>query len=426
MRWKVGKHNLKSNGIPVYHFYDSGGTMHLCGLGWKIGSIHDPADALGMAHLVEHVLFRGIPRHTEDPVYDMIFRYFGGMENHNIFTTYANTYYGGPELYVRRYIHEVMKVITDVLKSRYITAEGLAIEKTVINNEYRQTDLDDPNSMLDSLFYETMYDTNPVRNSIIGDMEQLKALTPQKVRKFIERTYVSGNMFGIVFGPNRSEAIKIGRKYLDDWPHLGSPTVLDTSGFDLVPAHSSPRVAEQPRSGQKQYYVAAGFPTAVYKTKEDAALDVIAKVVERRLYDVIRERGHDLTEGNYHNPIIVDRTLTHGSVGAWFATASKDFALYGRDAIVREFTRLREELIPEQMFDNARDSLREKFYSNFRDTPGEVVNLVVDAISNGDPDLKHLHSYPDRLNALTRSRVRQVANKYFNPNGFVSATVTPA
>ena len=400
--------------------------MHLCGLGWKIGSIHDPSDAMGMAHLVEHVLFRGIPRHAEDPVYDMIFRYFGGMENHGIFTTYANTYYGGPELYVRRYIHEVMKVISDVLKSRYITAEGLAIEKTVINNEYRQTDLDDPTSMLDSLFYETMYDTNPVRNPIIGDMEHLKALTPQKVRRFVERTYVSGNMFAIVFGPKRQESMEIAQKYLDDWPHLGSPTVLDTSGFDQVPAHSSPRVAEQPRIGQKQYYVAAGFPTAVYKTKEDAALDVAAKVVERRLYDVIRERGHNLTEGTYHNPILIDRTLTNGSVGAWFATASRDFALYGRDAIVKEFTRLREELIPEKMFDDARDSLREKFYSSFRDTPGEVVEKVVAAVSNGDPDLKLLHTYPDRLNALTRSKVRQVANKYFRPNGFVSATVTPA
>lgn len=400
--------------------------MHLCGLGWKIGSIHDPSDAMGMAHLVEHVLFRGIPRHAEDPVYDMIFRYFGGMENHGIFTTYANTYYGGPELYVRRYIHEVMKVVSDVLKSRYITAEGLAIEKTVINNEYRQMDLDDPTSVLDSLFYETMYDTNPVRNPIIGDMEHLKALTLQKVRRFIERTYVSGNMFAIVFGPKRQESMEIAQKYLDDWPHLGSPTVLDTSGFDLVPAHSSPRVAEQPRIGQKQYYVVAGFPTAVYKTKEDAALDVAAKVVERRLYDVIRERGHNLTEGTYHNPILIDRSLTNGSVGAWFATASRDFALYGRDAIVKEFTRLREELIPADMFEAARDSLREKFYSSFRDSPGIVVDLVVAAASNGDPDLKLLHTYPDRLNALTRSKVRQVANKYFNPNGFVSATVTPA
>lgn len=426
MRWKVGKHNLKSNGIPVYHFYDSGGTMHLCGLGWKIGSIHDPPDALGMAHLVEHVLFRGIPRHAEDPVYDMIFRYFGGMEDHNISTTYANTYYGGPELYVRRYIHEVMKVITEVLKSRYITAEGLAIEKTVINNEYRQTDLDDPTSMLNSLFYETMYDTNPVRNSIIGDMEQLKALTLQRVRKFVECTCVSGNMFAIVFGPKRQESIEIAQRYLDDWPHLGSPTVLDTSKFDLVPVHSSPRVAEQPRSGQKQHYVAAGFPTACYATKEDAALNVAAKVVERRLYDVIRERGHDLTEGNYHNPILIERTLTNGSVGAWFSTASAAFARYGRDAIIKEFTRLREELIPSDMFDAARDSLREKFYSAFRDSPGMVVDLVVAAASNGDPDLKLLHTYPDRLNALTAKKVREVANKYFHLNGFVSAMVTPA
>ena len=426
MRWRVGKHNLKSNGIPVYHFYDSGGTMHLCGLGCKIGSNNDPADALGMAHLVEHVLFRGVHKGIEDPVYNMIFRYFGGMENHNIFTNHTVTYYGGPELYVRRYIHEVMRITAEILKTRYVTAENLAIEKTVINNEYRQTDLDDPNSIVDSLFYETMYDTNPVRNPILGNMDQLRVLTLNKVRKFIERTYVSGNMFAVVFGPKKQESMDIAQKYLDDWPHLGNPTVLDTSGFDLVPVHSSPRVAEMPRAGQRQHYVAVGYPTSCYATREDAALNVISKVVERRLYEVLREKSHRLTEGNYHNPIFAERTLTHGAVGAWFATASSDFARYGRDAIVKEFTRLREEPISPSMLDLTRDSLRERYYSAFRDSPGMVVDLVVAAASNGDPDLKLLHTYPDRLNSLTSRKVREIANKYFHPNGFVSATVTPA
>ncbi len=428
MRWKVGYHDL-SNGIRVYYFYDSGDTTHICGVGFRVGSAHDPPNARGEAHLVEHLLFRGVPRNSDDlthnPVYDMIFRYFGGMEEHNILTNFGVTYYGGPGLYRRQHIHEVMSVIVNVLKARFVNRLGVDIEKTVVNNEYRQTDLDEAVSRMDTLFYKTMYDTNPVRNGVLGDIEQLRVLKLNDLNQFIEHHYVAENMFVPIFGPTSKESIAIARKYLDDWPFKGSPTKLDVKSFDRVPVLTSPRVVEKPQIGQVQHYVATGFVTCAYGNTEDAALDVIAKVVERRLYDVIREKSHNFTEGNYHNPVFSERSLAHGAVGAWFATASLDFSRYGRDAIVSEFTRLREELIPWEKFERARDSLREKFFGKFRDSPEMVADLVIQAAANGDRDLTLLHTYPKRLNSLKPAKVREVANRYFSKNSFVSVTVTP-
>ncbi|MEX2090822.1 MAG: pitrilysin family protein [Candidatus Paceibacterota bacterium] len=424
MRWKASHHDLKSNGIRVYYFYDSGGTTHICGVGYRVGSIHDP---VGVPHLVEHILFRGKPQDAEsDPIYNMIFRYFGGMENHNIFTTWDCTYYGGPGLYRRSHIHEVLPIIVSALRDRYLGRLGLSIEKTVINNEYRQTDLDNPNSQLSEAFYQTMYETNPVRNPIIGYIEQLKKVRVTDVKRFIERHYVAENMFVIVVGPKREEAIAIAKKYLDDWPHKGSPVKLDLDSFDRLPRHTVPRIRETTKVGLAQNYVMVGYSSCCHNSRDDAAVDLIERIIERRLYDSIREKSRNFKDGTYHNPTFTERSLAHGVIGAWFATASQDFAKYGRDAIVAEFRKLREELVPGEMLDGARDSLREGFFSSFRDTPEEVVEMVIAAASGGDPDLKMLHSYPERLKKLTPIKIREIANNYFDPNGFTAVTISPA
>lgn len=427
MRWKVGHNDLKSNGIRVYYFYDSGGTTHICGIGFKVGSVHDPPDMKGLAHMVEHLSFRGPNTAPEDDVvYNLVYRYFGGMEGHNIFTTYGLTYYGGPGLYYRNYMNPVLDTLVGVLKLRFVDEHGLSVEKTVINNEYQQTDLDNPESRLGELFLNTMYDTNPVRNGILGDVNQLRTLKLNRVEEFLKEKYVAENMFVVVFGPKREEAISMARKYLDAWPYRGQPISLDIKNFDRIPALSIPRVIESNRSSFSQNYIMAGFPTGCYDSKDDAALDVLSRVLERKLYNVLREKGKDFDRGTYHNPAFIERSLAHGNIGAYFATANLDFARYGRDAIVREFLRLREELVSRSLFDGLRDSAREKFLENFRDSPAEVVELVIQAAANGDSDLKHLHSYADRLNDLTTNKLREVANKYFNPNGFVGVILSPA
>lgn len=422
MRWKVGWHDLE-NGIRVYYFYDSGGTTHICNVGFKVGSVHDLP---GMAHLAEHILFRGRKSGPEDPVYNMIYRYFGGMERHNIFTSYAITNYGGLGLYRRSHMREVMPVIVDVLKDRFISREGISIEKAVINNEFRQHDLDKPESQLGELFLQTTYETNPIRRPVIGEMSELRKFTPRMIRQFIQKYYVALNMFTLVFGPKKEESLAIAREYLDDWPYVGQPPVLDLKSFDKVPKFTKPRITETGRVGLAQHYVMTGFPTGCYNSKNDAALDIIEMIVERRLYDILREKSSRFTEGTYHHPTFTDRSLVHGTIGAWFATASLDFAKYGRDAIVKEFVRLTEEAVSWDLFDSFRDSAREKFLSSFRDTPEQVADMVIQSAANGDSDLEHLHSYTERLNRLKPSVLREVAKKYFDPNSFASVIISPA
>ena len=88
--------------------------------------------------------------------------------------------------------------------------------------------------------------------------------------------------------------------------------------------------------------------------------------------------------------------------------------------------RLREEPVTRVELMTVIDSARERFLSKFRDSPQEVADLVIESASNGDQDLKHLHSYPDRLNSVNSRKIIDVANKYFKPYGYACAMLMPA
>lgn len=426
MRWKVGHHDLKSNGIRVYYFYDSGGTTHICGVGFRVGAAYDPMNAGGIAHLAEHLTSRESLTFDGDEVYRIMWRYLGGPVNLKIETDHTSTYYGGPSLYYRKYMHAVMPMFVSLVRDRLITAAGMGTEKGAVNNEISLTEGDVPLEKLNLAFYQAMYETNPIRHSILGTVPALEQITADRVRRFIKKFYVAQNMFAIVFGPTKNDSIKFAEKYLSDWPYSGSAAVLDTNDFDKIPNISSPKIVEVPTPGIGSFYVELGFPTEGYNTDDDAVLDVISEIMWLRGLNILREENRDPKKGIYRSPGFAARTFIHGVVGSSFSTIDKDFALYGRERMLKEFLKLKEDLVPGSLVDTMVGGLREEFLINFRNSPEEVVDLVIEATSNGDPDLVRLHFYPDRLSKVTPKKIRNVANKYFNNNGYACAMLTPA
>lgn len=425
MRWKVGHHDLK-NGIRVYSFYDSGGTTHICGVGFRVGAIHDK-DARGVPHLVEHAISRESTTHDGDEVYRILWRYFGEPEDIRIQTDHNYTYYGGGGVYKRRYMHEVMPLFVSLVRDRIITEDGINTEKGAVYNEFPLTESDVALERLQLAFYQTMYETNPIRFSVLGrDREDLISLEPQVLKRFVKKFYIAQNMFVPIFGPTKEESKKFAEKYLDDWPYQGSPASVDFESFDKIPVITSPRLHELSLPGLQTYYVQLGFPTECYTSGDDAVLDVMADLIRGRIVNALREKNLDPRKGVYRSPGYTFRTLTHGEIGVWFTSVDRDYALYGRDVVLGEFARLREELVLKSQVDDTIAAIRETFFMKFRDSPEQVLDLVIEAASRGDPDLTHLHSYPDRLEKVTNKTIRKIANKYLKPDGYVCAMLMPA
>ena len=427
MRWKVGWHDLKSNGIRVYYFCDSGGTTHICGVGFRVGSVHDPPDVRGIAHFDEHLVSRESFTYDGDEVYRIIRRYLGDSENNvKIETDATSTYYGGLGLFYRWHMHKVMPMLVSLVRDRIITQAGIGTEGGAVNNEIPLIQEDVALAKLDILFYQTMYETNPIRFSVLGTEDSLGQITAGKARRFVKKFYVAENMFALIFGPTMQESMSFAEKYLDDWPYHGSPAIVDLKSFDLFPEITSPRFSELIKNGLRTYYVQLGFATERYISEDDANLDVIADIVHNRITDILRENNKDPKKGVYRSPGFIDRSLVHGTIGAWFSSIDKDYAFYGRDRVLKEFLRLKEELVPGMIVEETVAAKREAFMIKFRNAPEQVIDLVVKATSNGDPDLTHLHSYPDRLHKVTNKTIRKTANKYFKPDSHICVMLMPA
>lgn len=400
------------NGIRCYSFPHD--NFNVSGIGFKVGSINDPCNQRGMAHLTEHVLFRESDKYPSRAT-DIILRQFmGGPDDDiNVRTDYVSTFYGHDDLRMRRYMFKSFDVLASIVQDRILNIEGLDIEKSAVLQEYYLRGIDEPITYSDDLLLQTIYDVNPIRNRIDCEPDELRAIQLSDVRHFVRRYYVPKNMFVIMFGPKREVVNGLVRKYFGDLSHTSKP-ILDYDHRDDFPKLTSVKSLEMPSPGLHQSHVQIGFPTEVYGSGDSETLDMLADLLEMHLFWRLREENRNLGSGVYRVVCEAMRTYVHGLFSIWFATSSTDFAAEAEARIIKEVKWFCENLVPADEFDAIRTRQISGYRSAFTDYPGILCEMVIESVCNGDEKLEKLHNYPQRLHSVTRRKIREVANKYLS------------
>jgi len=262
-----------------------------------------------------------------------------------------------------------------------------------------------------------MFRNHPAGIRVDAEIPDLKSATPEDIQRFIRRYYVAANMFVVMFGPPFREVSEIVHNTFSHWPKMPPPkTGLDRFG-EFQPLRRK-LYEEEHRRGIHQTHVAVGFRTEGYSSQDSIALDILAEIWRYHLSARLREQNRSFNAGTYRVYALSERTFVHGLLGAHFATTSARYADYGRLVILEESQRLAEQLPDVAVFHAAQKSLRNQFRCCWGNVPLWTCEQVAMATSNGDPDLIGLHSYPERLDAVTRRDIRRVAQKYFvHPHG---------
>lgn len=426
MSSRIGVVSL-ANGMKVY--YRPGHRVNVSGVGVKAGSIHDPVGKVGLAHITEHATCRLSRKHSDARKIDLMFNaYLGGPDGHiNIRTDRTSTFYGHGDLLRRQHMTDVFDVMASFVNPahRMIEQEGLEIEAAAVHQEYYLNGVDAMTMLLDDLVHATLYEKNPARNRIDCELEDLQKITLNDVRRFLRRYYVPKNAFAIFLGLGKDEAICFANRHFQDWKTTTVPT-LDYDHSDDFPRFFRIRSCEVERPGIHQYHGAIAFPTERYDTCDAEAIDVIGRVLAMRLARELREGNRQFHGGTYRTPVYTERTHVHGLIYGSFATASKEFAALAEEVVIREFLRFTTDLIPQDEFDSAIAGLRNEYCDAFWNNPNALQEMIIDAVSNGDEDLDHFHSFRNRLAKVTRRKVRLIAGKYFGENGYARVLIKPA
>ena len=180
----------------------------------KVGYFHEPDKWNGIAHVIEHLLFKGTPTRPAEEQIAREVRELGGMLN-------ASTYYEETNYYVvvpSQYLEQAMAIQSDALQNSTIDATALAKELEVIVQESLQK-RDSPLAMLTESLNEIAFDQHRIRRWRIGHPETLRSFSSEDLKQFLQETYRPENMILTVVGDfDTDQALQLVNRYWGELP----------------------------------------------------------------------------------------------------------------------------------------------------------------------------------------------------------------
>ncbi len=410
------------NGLTVYTMPQEG--TNLSGIGVRCGSIHAPANKVGLPHYGEHLLARRSLLCSTRQFDLKLLEYCGDPDERNIRIDRTSTVYGHDMVNRRSQMVELFMIMAGILRDRIIEEEDQQIEKAAVHQETYLRGRDIIETEVQELLQALMFPNHPISMRVDSEVDHLASIERSEMIKFINRHYVASNMFTAFVGPGLKEAVKLSEKAFGDWPKVPPPNNRHFEKFKVFEPLKENLFQQIVRPGFKQTHAMVGFKTECYDSKDAVALDILSEIWQQRLSWRMRDGNRKFDEGVYRIYTYSERTFISGLLSAQFACLSRSFVDQGLCAIREEAKRLYEEPVEADFFNSTKNSLRNKFWRTWINIPLDVFELMVDATTNGDTELVALHEHYNRLKAVTRDEIQRVAQKYFShPHG--CAIITP-
>ncbi|WP_295378810.1 pitrilysin family protein [uncultured Pseudacidovorax sp.] len=161
----------------------------------RVGSVDELDGTSGVAHVVEHMMFKGSAQ-LKPGEFSRRVAALGGREN--AFTTRDYTGYY-QQIPVER-LEEAMRLEADRFASNQWPDDEFKREIEVVKEERRMRTEDQPRALLGEQQNAAIFDASPYRRPVVGWMSDLSAMTPDDVRAFYRRWYVPDNAAVVVAG----------------------------------------------------------------------------------------------------------------------------------------------------------------------------------------------------------------------------------
>jgi len=216
-------HTLK-NGIRVVHMpVDS--EVAYCGLLVNTGSRDELENEQGIAHFIEHVIFKGTKKRKAYHILSRIDDVGGEI---NAYTTKEETAFHAA--FLCQHYDRAMELLSDIVFNSTFPQAEMDKEREVILDEINSFK-DNPSDLIFDDFEEQIYGNHPIAHNILGTPDSLNRLTRTAIRHFMGRTYDTDQMvFGSVGKIPYARLIRLAEK------HFGG-TGAHPRRFSRIPVH---------------------------------------------------------------------------------------------------------------------------------------------------------------------------------------------
>ncbi len=161
---------------------------------YRVGSMDEVEGHTGLAHFLEHMMFKGTDRYGKGEI-DRLTQSLGGSNNAMTSRDFTSYYFSVPA----GSWDEILAIEANRMQRCLFDPEELALEKNVVLEEIKRSD-DSPFGLLDKHLFATAYTAHPFRHPILGWQSDMERVTRDDVLGFYRKHYHPGNAFLVMVG----------------------------------------------------------------------------------------------------------------------------------------------------------------------------------------------------------------------------------
>jgi zinc protease len=409
------------NGLQVLVIPDHRAPVVTQMVWYKVGAADEPPGSSGIAHFLEHLMFKGTDLIPTGQFSKTIAKN-GGEDN--AFTNHDVTAYF--QRVAKDRLPKVMEMEADRMANLRLSENDVATERKVILEERRTRVDNDPGSILQEQMMAALYTNHPYGIPIIGWEHEIEALDREDAFSFYRRFYAPNNALLVVAGDVEPDEVRALAE--QTFGKIAPSGLVNGRARPKEPTHYAPvRVTlEDERAGRttvQRYYLAPSYASA--EPGEAEALDLLMRVaaagsiskIYKRL--VIEDRKAANAGGWYS-----DSGLDSGRIG-FYAIAAENISA---DDLDREIDLVIEDLkqngVTQEELDRARASyLAEFIYTS--DSQSRMARHYGWRLVTG-MTVTDVEQWPDRLTRVTVDNIREAARKYLVDKNSVTGYLLPA
>jgi len=373
------------------------------------GSRHEPIEHAGIAHFVEHMLFKGTGTRTAEDIAQTIDSIGGQMD---AFTAkeYASYYLK----VLDEHLPLALDVLTDIVRRPAFAADDIEREKKVVLEEIKMVE-DTPDDLVHELFSEQFWKDHPLGRAILGVPDTISAFDQDSLRRYFEGTYHAGNLIVSAAGHVTPEEVRaLVEKHFGDLPGVPDTAVETRPGV-------VPNILIRNKDLEQSHVCLGtdGYPQAHDDRYASYVLNtVLGGSMSSRLFQNVREK-----RGLAYS--VFSGLTAYRDAGCFTVYAGCSNEAVGElvDVVVGEIRRIKHEPPSEEELRRAKDHLKGSLMLNLESTSSRMSNLARQEIY-----FDHHYGLDETLRGVervTRDDMARVAQVLFAENA-MAATVLGA
>ncbi|MFL0801274.1 MAG: insulinase family protein [Agarilytica sp.] len=387
------------NGLQVLLFPDQGKETVTVNITYRVGSKHENYGETGMAHLLEHLLFKGSKNHPnitkELTDHGAQANATTGRERTNYYETVKST---------EENLNWALQMEADRMINSFIAQKDLDSEMTVVRNEFERGE-NNPSQILYQRIHSVAFDWHNYGKAVIGARSDIENVKIENLKNFYKKYYQPDNATLVIAGKfNTKTALKLVNKHFGK---IKKPQRKLPSYYTTDPTQDGAREFVFRRAGGEQE-IAVAYKIPSGNHEDFSALNVLASILG------------NAPSGRLHKSLVEKKLAA--STWAW-AIQQKDASLIyfyaaadlnmdlnkTQQALIDTLEKQSKNPITEKEVERAKRKLLKEMALAFNDSQAISINLSEWV---GIGDWRMLFINRDRLEKVTISDVQRVAKRY--------------